>query len=318
MKLTKHDMYYKTLREKSDALCAEYGLSVIENPGKPKNRYMEQLEKRGEPTAWNVIRSDINEAIRQSMTEKQFIWKMKQWGYSFNFNPNRKYPTIRAPGAARVVRLKTLGDDYAPDSINNRILENRIPYIPPPFVARNQYRYKGKYSSIKSASGVYVTYLIVSLILQKIFNLNKTPNNPQRVRYTPELRQAIRHIQRYSQKTRLLCRHKIETAEQLQGLIDKMNEGKYGLIKERERVYNRMKYAKTPAILAELKSVRDDLSAKLKVIRTDLFLLRDVQKEYKDIKSKLLTQRELSSRFIENEKSKSKTQNNMKDRGYAK
>ena len=62
------------MRRESDALCREYGLSVIENPqpGKVKSYGEWRAEKEGRPTWKSAIKDDIDEAIRQAMTERQF------------------------------------------------------------------------------------------------------------------------------------------------------------------------------------------------------------------------------------------------------
>ena len=54
------------LREVSDRLCREYGLSVIENPKKAPVRPLYLDEKSGKPTRYNVYREDLNEAINGS------------------------------------------------------------------------------------------------------------------------------------------------------------------------------------------------------------------------------------------------------------
>ena len=55
----------------SDALCRKYGLSVIEHPqqgrGKQYGEWRAEQEQR--PTWRGLIHTDIDEAIRQSMTE---------------------------------------------------------------------------------------------------------------------------------------------------------------------------------------------------------------------------------------------------------
>ena len=311
-----YGLYYNNLRKQSDIICAEYGLSVISSPGKSRNKHMEAAEKRGEPTIWNVIRSDIDEAIRQSMTDKQFYWKMKQWGYSFDFNPNRKYPIIHPPGLQRVTRFHTLGESYTPDRITRRILEQGRPYIPPPSkIQTRHYRYKGSFQNMKSVSGIYIMYLIFAALLQKICMINRVPNHPQKTRYTLELREAIRCMERYSRQTRLLCRHKIQTPEQLQSFIDSRNSQRQELERERSKVYNRMKSAKTPEKLVELRTERDALSAKIKDIRTDLFIAGGVQKEHGEIRRKIAAQRELDARRLEAEKSKA--HHKIKERGYS-
>jgi hypothetical protein len=83
-------MYFKSLRAESDSICKERGLSVIEEPGRSSgSRYLQKAEERGEPTMGNIIRSDIDKAIRQSMTDRQFYGHLRQWVYNFDFYPNR-------------------------------------------------------------------------------------------------------------------------------------------------------------------------------------------------------------------------------------
>ena len=50
------------LREASDRLCREYGLSVIEGPHKAPSRPVWLDEKNGKPTRYNVYRADVREA----------------------------------------------------------------------------------------------------------------------------------------------------------------------------------------------------------------------------------------------------------------
>ena len=102
---------YRLLRETSDRICEAYGLSVIENPNPahtPRSIYF--AEKAGKPTLYNIMRADIDDAIQQSMTRKQFRAALRAMGYLLNFDPNSKYHTIKTPGATHRTRLKTLGE----------------------------------------------------------------------------------------------------------------------------------------------------------------------------------------------------------------
>lgn len=56
------------LREASDRLCREYGLSVIERPHKAPSRPVWLDEKNGKPTRYNVYRADVREAMDFSRT----------------------------------------------------------------------------------------------------------------------------------------------------------------------------------------------------------------------------------------------------------
>jgi hypothetical protein len=219
---------------------------------------MVAAQKRGELTSWCIMRADIDDAISRSMTETQFYRKLEQWGYTLNLSPHRKYPTIRPQGAKRGTRFDTLGDNYSRDSIRSRILTNRTPYRNTPSkIQRHSYRYKGIYVDLNSVS-IYITYLILSMFLRKLRYINRIPNNPQKIHYTPELRQALRRIEQFSQQTRFVCRYKIETPEQMQNIITEKNKEQSELNRERGKVYNKMRSAKSPTILEELKSERND------------------------------------------------------------
>ena len=96
----------RLLRQRSDELCREYALSVIEHPsGKKKPYALYQAEKNGMPTRDNVARQAVDEAISKSFTLKDFDRQMAEMGYRVSFDPNRKYWTIIGKGWERPKRL---------------------------------------------------------------------------------------------------------------------------------------------------------------------------------------------------------------------
>lgn len=132
---------YYEMKKTSDALCREYGLSVIENPQRGKSRqYGEwRAEQEGRPTWRGLIRAEIDEVIRQSMTERQFFDNLRKRGYEVKVG---KDISVRPPGKERFVRLeRNFGEDYSYDGIRKRILaqfnrerplpepERRVPYM---------------------------------------------------------------------------------------------------------------------------------------------------------------------------------------------
>lgn len=88
----------------SDALCREYGLSVIENPqpGKGKHYGEWRAEQEQRPTWRGIVRSDVDAVIRQSMTERQFFENLHRKGYEVKVG---KDISVRPPGKERFVRL---------------------------------------------------------------------------------------------------------------------------------------------------------------------------------------------------------------------
>ena len=83
--------YVTEIRAVSDELCRKYKLSVIdtENSNHVAKPYAEWLaEKNGQPTWRTAIRQDVDEAIQQSLTWRQFLSAMgmkSTWGASIPF-----------------------------------------------------------------------------------------------------------------------------------------------------------------------------------------------------------------------------------------
>lgn len=121
--------YYR-IRNISDKLCQEHGLSVIEPDGKRGMKYNEwAANKKGKD--WKPqIRKDINQAIKASSTYEDFLALMKAKGYKMTGTAldgdARKYITFQPLGRDRAVRgsVKSLGKNFTREQIKERI-ENR-------------------------------------------------------------------------------------------------------------------------------------------------------------------------------------------------
>lgn len=100
---TKQD--YFNMQQESDALCREYGLSVIEEPesGRAKHYGEWKAEQDGRQTWRGMVKSDVDAAIRQSMTERQFWDNLRKLGYEIKIG---KDISVRPPGKERFVRLR--------------------------------------------------------------------------------------------------------------------------------------------------------------------------------------------------------------------
>ena len=119
------------MREASDRLCREYGLSVIENPKQRAKHYGEwRAQQEGRPTYLGMIKADVDEAIAKARTEKQFFHYLKEKGYSIKLG---KDVTVRAEGRDRGMKLaRNLGEEYTLESIRRRILTQTVKKQPSP------------------------------------------------------------------------------------------------------------------------------------------------------------------------------------------
>lgn len=107
--------YVTEVRAISDALCEKYGLSVIhsDRADAVSQPYQDWLaDKEGRPGWRTAIRQDVDEAVSQSFTWRQFVHTLEGRGYKLRIN--RKHPTLRPPGMERCVRFKTLGKAALP------------------------------------------------------------------------------------------------------------------------------------------------------------------------------------------------------------
>jgi len=121
-------------------------------------------------------------------------------------------------------------------------------------------------------------------------------------------------MEKYSAETRLLCRNKIETPEQLKDFISAKNEQRKELEYQRCKVYNKMKSAKTPEQKAVLVEQRNKLSAEIKTVRRELFYAGDIEKRREEIRQKVQQQREYERAQRGLDKPQ---QNKTKERGHA-
>lgn len=103
------------LREASDRLCREYGLSVIEKPHKAPSRPVWLDEKSGKPTRYNVYRADVQEAIDFSRTPYYMEDYLRRKGYITDFTG--KHWKIRLPQYEHFTRLDTLDERWTPENI---------------------------------------------------------------------------------------------------------------------------------------------------------------------------------------------------------
>ena len=202
--------YVTEIRAVSDELCRKYKLSVIdtENSNHVAKPYAEWLaEKNGQPTWRTAIRQDVDEAIQQSLTWRQFLGALEHKGYEVCMG--RKYPVLRPPGKERFVRFKTLGKRYTPEAIQTRILYPRSyrPYVEnPPTIKHGRLR-SGK-KPCRKLTGLRALYY------RYLYELGALPRKPRRPSYA--VRQDAYKLDQRIRQMEFLSKHNIDTLAQLE------------------------------------------------------------------------------------------------------
>ena len=109
---------YRQMRQLSDEICKEHGLSVIPPSQGKGMSYKEYTEaKRG--TSWKQkLKQTIDRCVITAKDYDEFLKMMQDAGYEIKTG---KYISFRAEGQERFTRAKTIGENYTEERIKERI-----------------------------------------------------------------------------------------------------------------------------------------------------------------------------------------------------
>lgn len=275
---------YALMRKVSDRLCHEYELSVVDKPQFGRTRHYGEIkaEREGRPTWRSMLKAEIDEAISQSMTESQLVANLKKRGYEVKLG---KDISVRPPGKERFSRLgKKLGDDYSRENIIKQMRTQGRPKFPEPEPKRKviAVKYKGTLKTASKLTGFRALYFHYLYLLGKIPK-NK-PRPPSKVHFF--FREDLMKIDKISKEITLLCRHRIDTSEQLfsykAGLVDEMKT----LTDQRQELRNKLRRPKDEVVVTEIKGQISLLSTRMSEVRKEVAMCDDIAARSQQIKEK--------------------------------
>ena len=289
---TKKD--YHDMQTVSDELCREYRLSVIENPqyGKAKQYGEWRAEQEQRPTWRGLIRTDIDEAIRQAMTERQFFDALRKKGYAVK---GGKDISVRPPGKERFVRLmRNFGEDYSLDNIRRRIISQSRPERKKPEQKPEILRVRliGSLKTARKLTGFRALYVHYCYLLG-IFPKNRPQQSRKRLHFL--LREDLLKLDTITAETRLLIGHRIDTAEQLFSYRDKVSEKITVLTEKYKQLYKTQRTAAVKSDsekAAEVKAQIAALSKELAALRKEVVLCNSIAERSGVIKERIKAVRE--------------------------
>ena len=285
---------YHEMQTVSDALCREYRLSVIENPqyGKAKQYGEWRAEQEQRPTWRGLIRADIDEAMRQAMTERQFFDALRKKGYAMKVG---KDISVRPPGKERFMRLmRNFGEDYSLDNIRRRIISQSRPERKKPEQKPEILRIRliGSLKTARKLAGFRALYVHYCYLLG-IFPKNRPQQSRKRMHFL--LREDLLKLDAITAETRLLVRNRIDTAEQLFSYRDEAQDKIAALTAERKQLYKLQRTAAVkadPEKSAEIKDRISALSKELAALRKEVVLCNSIAERSGVIKKKIKAVRE--------------------------
>ncbi|NBH13832.1 hypothetical protein D3Z36_06475 [Lachnospiraceae bacterium] len=295
-KFENHISDHYRLREISDAVCLEYGKSVLKEStfyGGEKKEYW--LKKQGNLTHREILRGDIDTALAQSTNFKAFELRLKDMGYEIRRDERFAHYSVKAPGWQRAIRLDRLGKEYTPQAIRERLLDNQkhvgyVPFQKPKYTPLLSFEIE--YRKMKRMDGIQIIFVLVIELCRLITGNNITKDTPRPL--SPAMRQEVVNLNKTLKEYKFLCENHIDSPQELISFIEEKRGQISALEKERQSIYNRNRHKKNRELNAEARAV----SVKIKPLREELSLAKAVMEKIPKLKEVLETERQAETAVL--------------------
>lgn len=278
---------YAMIREISDNLCREYGISVIPNKKtKAGINYPNYIKgKYQNSNYYQTSRIDVDKAIGQAYSYKDFEMIMKKMGYTLTYRANKL--SICREGYKRNIRIeRAFGNDYTIDRLKERILtehDTRVPF----HEAWKRKRYYPKKRNVRKIINYHRhhrrSYVRIFVFYRYQLRRYKSKKNIKPL--TDRQREAIKNINHYSEITRFLVRNKIHTSEDVsnykEALLEELNKLESQIRKLNKKIKN-SGYSDEV-----LKAQKYNISTKLKYVKSEVGICKEIEKQIPMIKEEL-------------------------------
>lgn len=275
---------YAKLRELSDSLCQEYGLSVLkEKPCKnSKINYANYYKKYIETdNYYTIAKKDIDRAIAMAYSYTDFENLLKAMDYEIIYRGKNILSVRRDPYKKNIRIERSFGTEYSIKRIKERIDEEktiRIPFIeeygikkPKRFVPYHKKKHKGLYSLF-----IHYCYLL------KVFP-KKYPRKP----LPAYIRVDIKEMDSISKQTELLVKNKIVTDEQFLLFKQEREKNLDNLLKEREDLWKEYNKSKNNKDKRDIRLKIDSLYKVINAFKYELKLCDLIEERSTKIKNNI-------------------------------
>lgn len=224
---------YAELRNLSDSLCEEYGLSVVKNIEKKKyninyDNYSKQYYKNN--NYYKTAKDDLDKAIAMAYSYQDFEQLLKAMNYDVQYRYN-KLTIRRSPYKKNIRVVRCFGENYSNERIRERIKtekSTRVPFIES--FSNNKY-YKDYDYKKEKPKGIYALYL------HYCYLLNVFPKNNPYKKLPASIRQDSTKMDQISEETKLLVSNSLKTDVQFFSFKEKIENKLQSLLDERESLW---------------------------------------------------------------------------------
>ena len=296
---------YAMMRKISDELCSEFNLSVVEEKVCGKIDYTKYYNSYIQKSDYyTTTKEDIDYAIKQAYSYKNFQTILEKMGYSITIRSN-KISLCRPPYKRNIRIERSFGEEYSIANINERIMSTDNDKLSLLKTYRKPKSYTAKSNIFKTQidrGSLYRLYLHYCYIL-KVF-----PKKEQyRVKISPELRKEIKNMNEISEEIRFLCKNKIKTIKDLSEYkVLVINELKIQM-KNRNSLRRKRQNEKDPVIRQKLCDDILGLTDKINYLKQEAMYCEKIESQNQKIK---INMKALQNKEVEE---KIKRKENLKD-----
>ncbi len=297
-------------REISDEICASRQKSVLRNTslyeGKSKAYW---AEKGGQPTHREILKKDVQEALRTALNLNVFEANLKKMGYTMVRSREYRHISVKAPGWKRAVRLDKLGftNDYLQQKLDDNLEDTKVYWEyraeqdrkkeTPLFGLLEQYAahrsrpvfgfmdHRPLHPGVYLESAVSCVQLILVLLcvftrrdcpfLEQILGIRILP--PKQKPLSPEMRQELTKLKEYDAQVRLLATEHIETDTGLENFISKTGKELESLERQRYALRLEEKRVKDPEKKEDVRKDIRKVSAHIVPLRKKMKLAEEIR-----------------------------------------
>ena len=261
------------LRQISDSICAEYGLSVLDEDISYKNTYKHKVLN---DDYYKILKEDLDNVISYSVTLKQIVNRLKKLDYQVY--SRKGILTIYKDGYDKVRIEKAFGNNYSIDSINKRLYSSRQ-IVFKPILQRTIFEEYSKTN--KHHKGIYGLYLYYCYLL------NVFPQKHPKQYLPYSIRQDIKKLNEYSEQVRFMATNKIETKEDLDNFAKTNHEEYKNLMGKRENLWKKYHRAKTEEQKSEILTEINNIQPTIRELRKYNKYCKDIAKRSESIQNNL-------------------------------
>lgn len=270
-KFENHIRDHIELRNISDSVCLKYDKSVIPFDHFYGNKKAYWAKQSGAISHRDMLRKDLDEALKSSNSVKELEFYLFALGYKLNRSMNFEHPSVIAVGWSRAIRLDSLGDGYSRENILERIESNpRTPYGQAPNIPSY---YRKPLDNLQRQMRIYSRMDSVQLLFALFTELIKacTGNNIEEQRHTipksPVVRAEVAKLDKTLEEYWLLQNNNINSFDELKSFQNDISKQIADLENERYKGYLLVRRAKTPEEAERLKAACRVISEKIKPLR---------------------------------------------------